>query len=203
MTIYSLIAFSAALFLLTITPGPGVLLTLSQSLMAGARSTLPIILGIICGDLLFVLMALFGLSLIAENDALLFSLVQYFGAMYLIWLGLRIFRLEPQSLETRSSFHSSLISRFMTGFMTIFADPKVILFYIGFLPSFIDMDSISHNDIVLVITLVSAIIFISMLGYALIAAKARNWMINHAMQRKLNRLGALIMFSTAGFLLLQ
>ncbi|WP_319557495.1 LysE family translocator [Thiomicrorhabdus sp.] len=202
MTVYSLAAFATALLLLAIIPGPGVLLTVSQSLLAGVRSSVPVIVGIVSGDLLFVLLAIFGLATLAEHFTLLFKLIQYLGAVYLIWMGWRLLLSDPEVIKP-AQVMTSKTTRFASGFMTIFADPKVILFYIGFLPGFVDMAELSVQGALLVLGMVATILITVMFGYALIASKARAWLRSHALQRNLKRVAAITMFATALFLVID
>lgn len=85
--------------------------------------------------------------------------------------------------------------------MTIFAEPKVILFYIGFLPTFVDIQTLQWPSALLVILLIGGITFSAMFGYAILASYARNWLESHHYQQNLNRISAVILWLSAGFLI--
>ncbi|MES9845183.1 MAG: LysE family translocator, partial [Candidatus Sedimenticola sp. 6PFRAG5] len=150
MTVYSILGLSVAMFLLAITPGPGVFATISKALASGFRNTLPVIMGIVTGDLVFLLLAIYGLSAIAETFATLFTMIKYLGAAYLVWLGIRLWRAQPALTGiTEPGKHPERYS-FLGGLSITLGNPKVILFYLGFLPTFVDLDNLSNPDVVIV-----------------------------------------------------
>ncbi|MBO1924077.1 LysE family translocator [Thiomicrorhabdus sp. 6S3-12] len=197
MTLYSAVALAIAMFFLAVTPGPGVLLTVSQSLASGFRSAVPIILGIISGDLLFVLLALFGMSAVFEAFPFVFKGIQLFGVFYLCWLGWRYWSRKPRADKVSEAEISAAGARFACGFMTIFADPKVILFYIGFLQTFLSVEQIALQDGVLATSIIIGVIAAVMAFYALLATQARRWLQSHALERSLNRFAGVIMLISA------
>lgn len=97
MTLYSIFAFFVAMLILAITPGPGVIATVSKALSVGLLRTIPLIIGIIVGDLVFLLFSIFGLAFVAESFTMLFLLIKYLGALYLIYLGIKMWNLPPIS----------------------------------------------------------------------------------------------------------
>ncbi|QKI89044.1 LysE family translocator [Thiomicrorhabdus xiamenensis] len=197
MTLYSAVALTISMFFLAVTPGPGVLLTVSQSLASGFRSAVPVILGIISGDLLFVLLALFGMSAVFEAFPLAFKGVQLFGVSYLCWLGWRYWSRKPRANQVFEAELSTPGARFACGFMTIFADPKVVLFYIGFLQTFISVEPIALLDAFWATSIIIGVIATVMAFYALLATQARRWFQSHTLERSLNRFAGLIMLISA------
>lgn len=197
MTLYSAVALTVAMFFLAATPGPGVLLTVSQSLASGFRSSVPVILGIISGDLLFVLLALFGMAAVVDSFPLAFKGVQLFGILYLCWLAWRYWSRKPRADQVSEAETTTPGARFACGFMTIFADPKVILFYIGFLQTFISVEQIALLDAVLATSIIIGVIATVMTFYALVATQARRWLQSHALERSLNRFAGLVMLISA------
>ena len=132
MTIESILAFSAAMLILAISPGPGVFASVSQALSSGFRSSVGVIGGIIIGDLLFLLLAVFGLSALAYALGDLFFFIKLLGGAYLVWLGYRMWTKAPvqlkegHGLERRNGWQ-----RFLGGLVITLGNPKVILFYNG------------------------------------------------------------------------
>lgn len=90
MTLYSMLAFAGAMFLLAITPGPGVFATISRALASGFNNAAFVVLGIVLGDIIFLLLAIFGLSAIASVLGDFFIIVKYLGGAYLLYLGYKI-----------------------------------------------------------------------------------------------------------------
>ncbi|MES9963965.1 MAG: LysE family translocator [Candidatus Sedimenticola sp. 20ELBAFRAG] len=201
MTVYSILGLSVAMFLLAITPGPGVFATISKALASGFRNTLPVIMGIVTGDLVFLLLAIYGLSAIAETFATLFTIIKYLGAAYLVWLGIRLWRSQPVLTGiTEPGKHPGRYS-FLGGLSITLGNPKVILFYLGFLPTFVDLDNLSNPDVVIVAFVVSSVLGAVMLFYAYTASRAREMFRSKSAQRKMNRAAGSAMIGTGAILL--
>lgn len=99
MTIESSIAFTIAMIILAASPGPGVFATVAQALAGGFRSTLEVIAGIVAGDLVFLLLAVFGLSALARTLGEFFIVIKIAGGCYLIWLGIKMWLAKPAPPE--------------------------------------------------------------------------------------------------------
>lgn len=91
MTTISMLSLALAMLILAASPGPGVFATVARSLASGFRPTLWLIAGIVAGDTMYLLFAVFGLSAFARQFGELFVLIKLLGGAYLIWLGLQIF----------------------------------------------------------------------------------------------------------------
>ena len=201
MTMISIAGLVAAMLVLAITPGPGVFATISKSLATGFRQTLPLVAGIVVGDLIFLLFAVLGLAAIAEMFSSLFLLVKYLGATYLIWLGVRLWRSSPESHAKSKLTDSSHKSSFFAGLSITLGNPKVVLFYLGFLPTFVDLARLSPADVLLVALVVSSVLGAVMLAYAWSASRARHWLATPIARKRLNRSAGTIMAGTGVALL--
>jgi RhtB (resistance to homoserine/threonine) family protein len=120
-----------------VAPGPDILYVLSQSVSAGKRIGSISALGIACGEVLHTLLAVFGLAAILQASAAAFSAVKYIGAVYLIYLGIRVIR-EQKDMALESVSMASDLSAFRRGVLTNLFNPKAILFYVTFLPQFVN-----------------------------------------------------------------
>ena len=135
--------FLSVSLLINISPGPDMLYTAARSLSQGTKAGLFSALGIFCGCLVHTAAAVFGLSKIIEESVLLFSIIKYTGAAYLIYLGVRSFfaeKSENKIVQLESISHRKI---FMQGMLTNVLNPKVAIFFLSFLPQFIDPKS-SH-----------------------------------------------------------
>ncbi|MEZ9269337.1 LysE family translocator, partial [Vibrio splendidus] len=173
MSLEGAITFFIAMFIFGITPGPGVFAILARGMVNGWRKCITLSLGMICSDLIYLALACFGLATIAENWSIAFEVIRYVGAAYLIYLGYKMFKSLPEvqgsaELAAKQSQKSELAS-FAQGFLISASNPKVILFYISFLPTFIDLTILRSQDIVLVSALASVAL---MSGLMLIALGA-------------------------------
>ncbi|WP_345973375.1 LysE family translocator [Sulfurimonas diazotrophicus] len=197
MTLYDLAAFSVAMFLLAATPGPGAFITVSKALASGFNATLPVIAGIVAGDLVFLLAAIYGLAAIAEVFSLLFVMIKYAGAAYLIWLGVQLWRAPPKQMRVAASKKYG----FLSGLSITLGNPKVILFYLGFLPAFVDLHALESVDVVLTALALALILGSVMLFYAFSAARTGMLFKSEQSQKRLKRTAGSVMIGTGSVLL--
>ena len=92
MALETWLAFVAATAVMLAIPGPTILLVIGQSLGGGTRAAAPLVAGVALGDLTAMTLSLAGLGALLAASALLFSVLKYAGAAYLIWLGIRMWR---------------------------------------------------------------------------------------------------------------
>ena len=188
MTVYSAIGFSVAMLVLAASPGPGVFATVARALASGFRPSLAVICGIVLGDVIFLLFAVFGLSMVARALGNMFFIVKICGGAYLIWLGLRIWfqKPEPVTANQNRNIHSQW-GNFATGLVITLSNPKVILFYCGFLPTFLDLSALTLIDLVIVVTIITIVLGCVLGTYAFLASRARRMFTNQQAVRRLNR----------------
>ena len=103
MSLLNIFAFSLAMFLLAITPGPGVFATISRALSSGFLNASFVVMGIVIGDIIFLLLAIFGLSAIASILGDFFILVKYLGGIYLLFLGYKILTSKEQETNLKGA----------------------------------------------------------------------------------------------------
>jgi threonine/homoserine/homoserine lactone efflux protein len=132
--IQTLLAFSAACFLLSIIPGPDMLYIATRSLSQGRSAGLISVLGVYTGALVHVFAAALGLSGLIAASAVAFGVVKYIGAAYLIYLGVRTLLSKAELLEPAISEKNTLSDVYRQGFITNVFNPKVILFFAAFFP---------------------------------------------------------------------
>jgi threonine/homoserine/homoserine lactone efflux protein len=132
--------FAAAALMVNLTPGPDMMFVVGSSLAHGRRSGLFAALGVGAGCLVHVAMAALGLSALLAASATLFTMVQWAGAAYLVWMGLAMLRATPPSVvAARAAQSSPVASRvFWQGALTNALNPKVALFFLAFLPQFVE-----------------------------------------------------------------
>jgi threonine/homoserine/homoserine lactone efflux protein len=188
LTVYSAIGFSVAMLVLAASPGPGVFATIARALASGFRPSLAVICGIVLGDVIFLLFAAFGLSLVAQALGNMFFIVKICGGAYLIWLGVRIWFKKPGPVigNQNRNIHSQW-GNFATGLVITLSNPKVILFYCGFLPTFLDLSALTLIDLVIVVTIITIVLGCVLGTYAFLASRARRMFTNQQAVRRLNR----------------
>lgn len=174
MTITTVIALFAAMFLLALIPGPGVFVVIARSLSSGFRHGVITALGIVCGDFLFIILAVYGLLAIAETMSVLFLVIKYLGAIYLIWLGIKIFRTNFDSINVEAESDGSYLGNFFAGLVTTLGNPKAILFYLSFFPAFLNLAQLSAPDVGIILLTAAISVGGVMVGYAYLSSKTKS-----------------------------
>jgi threonine/homoserine/homoserine lactone efflux protein len=183
-TTFALFALACLAFLAI--PGPSVFYIVTRSLVQGRRAGVTSMLGVQAGGLVHVVAAAFGVSALIASSAAAFTVVKYAGAAYLIFLGLRkLLGREPDEPEVFGA-PASTARLFTHGVVVNVLNPKTALFFLAFLPQFVDPTAgpVAPQMLVLGLTLVSLGV-LSDGTYALLAAGAGKRLRN---RRRLERL---------------
>lgn len=213
MTVHSLAALALALFILAITPGPGVFAVLSAALGRGLSTALALTAGIICGDMIFLLLAMAGLTVLAETMGDLFLVVRLGGAAYLIWLGIGLWRsaatvrpltnaaspdagCDTDAAPLPAPTPLRLLRTACGGLALTLGNPKVIVFYVGFLPTFVDLRTLDATGVLLVAATTVGVVGCVLGGYAVMAARARHMLSTPRATRLLHRGAGTVMVCT-------
>jgi len=195
MSLETLLAFTLAMVLLAASPGPGFLMVVARALSGGLAAGLAAIAGLVVGDILFLVLAILGLSALAAVLGEFFLAVKFLGAAYLVWLGVKMWRSKPslpggetpQGSKARLSRPQPLWRSAALGFLVTLGNPKVILFYGALLPSFIDVAELTAPDVVALAAVVTVVLFLVLGVYASIAARAGRVVKSQGALRWLNR----------------
>src|SRR5437588_3941660 len=140
--------FLTAALLLAIAPGPGMLYVLARSLAGGKRDGVLSALGTFLGGMVHVVAAALGISIILAKSALAFAAVKYLGAAYLCFLGIRMIvdaRKEQGGVESHAEPDLSTVrparNPLWQGIATEVLNPKTALFFLSFIPQFVNRES--------------------------------------------------------------
>jgi threonine/homoserine/homoserine lactone efflux protein len=188
---------------LAIVPSVSVLAVTARAAAFGFSHGLFTTLGIVVADILFILVAVYGLALIAELMGDQFRLIQYIGAIYLIWLGISLWRAEAKARASDNVQQSSWSSSFLTGLLITLGDQKAILFYLGFFPAFIDLSVMTPVDTLIIVLIAILSVGGTKLFYAFLADRASLMFKNSSALRGINILAACIMIAVGIALLLK
>ena len=153
--ITDLYLFIIAGLLLNITPGADMLYILSNTFQKGFKTGVAASLGISFGCLFHVFLAVVGLSALLQTSVLAFTIVKYIGVVYLVYLGITMFfESKTTKAGTPISNTKSLKKVFLNGVLINSLNPKVAIFFITFLPQFIDVNSKNQSMGLLILGLV-------------------------------------------------
>jgi threonine/homoserine/homoserine lactone efflux protein len=130
--------FIAASLVLLLTPGPAVLYIVARSVTQGRAAGLVSVLGIHLGTIVHIVAAAIGLSALVVSSALAFAVVKYLGAAYLIWMGVRTLMAKDPDPEAPVVRAGPLRRAFRDGFLVNLFNPKTAIFFLAFLPQFVD-----------------------------------------------------------------
>jgi threonine/homoserine/homoserine lactone efflux protein len=194
MTLASALAFIAAVFVLGITPGPAAVAISARALASGLRPAFAFHVGVIAGDTVLMLLAIFGLAAVAQAMGSWFALVRIAGGIYLVWLGVRLWRAEPQATGLEAGAAPSAFRRnVLDGFVLTLGNPKAIVFYAAFLPTFVDLAQIGAADVAILVAVIAGVLTVTNMSYALLAARARLLFRSRCALRNLNRAAGTLM----------
>ena len=166
MTLFSIIALAGAMFLLAITPGPAVFATVSRGFGSGFANALFVSFGIVLGNLIFLFLVIFGLSFIAGYLGDIFIIAEYLGGLALAYLGYNILNSKEHETEVKSVKELSFQKNFLTGLFITLGNPKILLFYLGFLSTFMNLTALSIIDIAVVCSIVTLVLASVMFYYS-------------------------------------
>ena len=134
--------FAIAALLLNLTPGNDMLYVAARSTSQGVKAGVVSALGVMLGCMVHILAAVIGLSAIIAGSAIVFNVIKYLGAAYLVYLGIRSLLSGRKQLRIRSGIkHLTYRKIFWQGVITNVLNPKVALFFLAFLPQFINIKS--------------------------------------------------------------
>lgn len=169
-----LLLFAATELLLSMTPGPAVLLVISQGIRRGYASSQRGAAGILAGNAIYFALSAMGLGALLIASKRVFDVLQILGAAYLILIGLRML-IRPAKLEEQSVQEVGSSGSFLQGLLTQLSNPKAIVFFTALLPQFIDpARPIAMQLLILgVISIVVELPVLLLYGYAADRGRAR------------------------------
>jgi homoserine/homoserine lactone efflux protein len=202
MTLETWVAFTLACIVLTLVPGPSVLLVVGQTLTNGKHATLMCIVGIMAGSALLMGLSFAGVGVILATSAALFQIVKWAGVIYLAYLGcIQILdaKRDGGGFEESASLRSSLGALWI-GVVTAVLNPKAIIFYLAFFTQFIDPNGdISFQAATLMVT--STIVTgIFLCCYAYIASHARRMLTSKSAKKQVGYVGGSLMIFGSGLI---
>lgn len=127
--------------LLTIAPGPDILYLLTKSLSEGAKSGIILALGLISGIVFHTTLVMIGVAALIQSSPFALTILKYFGATYLIYLAIGAFRSANELKLSRTDSTKNYFSLYKRGLMMNVLNPKVLLFFLAFLPQFVNGES--------------------------------------------------------------
>jgi threonine/homoserine/homoserine lactone efflux protein len=183
------LAFVAASIVLLAIPGPTVLLVVSYALGHGRRYAAATVAGVALGDLTAMTASLLGLGALLAASAGLFTAVKWVGAAYLVYLGLRLWR-APVGDPGQADISETRPGRiFAHAYVITALNPKGIVFFVAFLPQFLDMTRPLLPQMAILVATFVSLATINAALFGLLASSARRTIRKPSAQRLVNRIG--------------
>lgn len=179
--------YAGAMVAIWLTPGPVWVAVMARALSAGFSGVWPLALGVAIGDALWPLIAILGLSVVVAQSALLLEALRWIAAIVFIGMGVMLLRhaATPVTTDTRLTRRGAWAG-FTAGLLAIVGNPKAALFYIGVLPGFIDIPSLTAKDIAAIVFLSTFIPFCLNLGAGALVGAARTRLATPTGLRRMN-----------------
>jgi len=192
MSLDLFLGFVAATILLVITPGPTVTLVVSYALAQGRRSGFATVAGVALGDLTAMTLSVLGLGALLAASATLFTIVKWAGAAYLVYLGVRLWRADPDG-ETAAIERRSPRAMLAHAFAVTALNPKSIVFFVAFLPQFVDASAPVVPQLVLLVATFVTIATLNAGVYALLAGNLSAAIREKWLRRMVNRISGTVL----------
>jgi threonine/homoserine/homoserine lactone efflux protein len=198
--------FFGTVFALSGTPGPNMLHIMSRSVAIGTWRTVPAMAGCLAALLVMLTASAAGLGALLLASPKLFEMLRYFGAAYLVWLGIKAWRQDDSAREVdRANIVQSTLNRyqiFRAGFFVGISNPKLLLFAAAFLPQFIDQSSAQWSQFAVLVATFTLCELFWYVVYALGGAQLRRYLSRPSLRRAFDRFTGTL-FIGFGVLLLR
>ena len=202
-----LLAYAGTVVILTLAPGPSVMLGSAHGMRYGARGTLPTIAGDLSANTLQMLAAALGLGAVITRSATAFTVIKWGGVAYIAWMGIGHLRNARKGFDLQSDdTPRGLWLRYSQGFVTSASNPKAIVFFPSLFPQFID-PSAAASPIALQILLLGLLFLVidglSVYLYAATAGRLANWLAQKGRVATQRRITGWALLGAAGLLSLK
>jgi threonine/homoserine/homoserine lactone efflux protein len=198
MTLSGFLAYSAALAIAAAIPGPGVAALVSRALASGFLATFPMLLGLVLGDITYLVAVILGLSAIAQTFGMAFLVIKWLGVAYLIWLAWRFWTsgLRMQDFTSVAVGEPAIVS-FMSGLTLTLGNPKTMVFYVAITPTIVDIRSVTFAETLVLVAITAAVLLVVLMPYLVLASRARGFLRAPRALRMMNRVAASFMAGAA------
>ncbi|WP_299263912.1 LysE family translocator [uncultured Psychrosphaera sp.] len=195
-----LVIFIPTFFMVSITPGMCMTLAMSLGMSIGVRKTMWMMWGELLGVAAVAITAVIGVSAVMLQYPLLFTVLKAFGAIYLLWIGINMWRSKGKLALSDTSSESAFVSKkalFNQGFITAIANPKGWAFMVSLLPPFINPNLPVASQLVVLVLVIACSEFICMTLYATGGKTIGKALTQKDNVKKLNKISGSLMIAVA------
>lgn len=187
ITPYEMLLYAGALLILFLTPGPVWVALIARGMSGGFRAAWPLALGVVVGDVIWPLVAIFGVSYLVSIYADFMTILRYIGAAMFLVMGVALIRNAGKKIAANRRLTSpGMIAGFSAGVLVILSNPKAVLFYMGVLPAFFDITRVTGWDIAVICMLSFTVPLLGNIALAAFIDRARRLLSSPEALRRLN-----------------
>jgi threonine/homoserine/homoserine lactone efflux protein len=187
VSIHELLFYALGMAGLWVVPGPVWVALTARALSGGFAAAWPLAIGVALGDLIWPLAAILGLSWIESSYGDALAILRWVAAAIFLLMGILLIRKPAATLNADSRLTKpGMLAGFSVGVAAVIGNPKAILFYMGALPGFFTLETLTTPDIVAIIAISALIPMVGNLGLALFLDRARQLLSSPESVRKLN-----------------
>lgn len=204
ISLNTLLIYISSVVIISATPGPNMLLAMTSGIKYGLRPIWPTMLGAVGGVITILCLSMSGLGAILKSSQELFSILKWVGAVYLIYLGIKMWRDRSAPVDTTEANASANLLRapsfwvqFRMGVGVALSNPKAILFGLAFFPQFIDPNTPLIPQAAILLSIFAMIELSSMCVYALGGTQMSRFLASPIKIRRFNRVSGSV-FILAG-----
>ena len=199
MPLETWLAYTLVTTTFLLIPGPTIILVISYSLLRGRQAVIALVLGVGLGDLTAMSLSFLGVGGLLQTVAIAFYLIKWLGAAYLIWLGIKMWcsasEFTDLDKKTRSQAWREIFS---SAYITTALNPKSIVFFLAFIPQFIEPELPFTTQAVILGATFFVLAIMSVLGYAALAIYAGQQLHLPLIQRWTHRIGGGLLIGAGG-----
>jgi threonine/homoserine/homoserine lactone efflux protein len=203
MDLLTLVTFAVTYAIVCAVPGPGVAAIVARGLGGGFRGAVPMVVGILVGDLIYLSFAAFGLAAIAAHFGPVFTIIRYASAIYLLYIAWRFWTARPGSEQIGPKREGHWSKTVLAGLSLTLGNPKTIVFYLALLPTLVPLGKITLVGFFELVGIVIVLLLLIGLAYAALAAGAREFFRSPRAVRRLNHVTGGVLALAAGAVLVR
>ncbi|MEE1655946.1 LysE family translocator [Microvirga sp. CF3062] len=198
MDLAGLLLFSSALFIAAASPGPGIAAIVARVLGRGPKGAVAFSIGVALGDVVWLSFAILGLAALAQTFHGVFLVIKYLGAAYLLYIAYKLWTAPMATQEVEANVKAENSAKlFMAGLAVTMGNPKVMVFYLALLPTFLDLTRITLLGFAELVVATLTVLGVVFAGYIALAARARRLFTSPRAVRILNRTTGTVMAGAA------
>ncbi len=172
MSLFDALALFIIMITLATIPSTSVALVVARSATMNLANGVAVSMGIVVGDLIFVMLAILGLTALSEIMGGFFLAIKFAAGIYLIWFGITLIRSKTKKITVKySSTSSGVFTSFLAGLFVTLGDVKAIFFYASLFPAFVDVSALTLPDISVILLVTVVTVGGVKLAYAFAATK--------------------------------